>query len=49
LSWLALIVLAVSACGGDEAATPVTTAETQVQTGGTDLTGVGFEVHQEPG
>ena len=49
LVWLAVIVLAATACRSDEVAIPATTAATQVQAAGPSLTGVGFEVHQEPG
>jgi hypothetical protein len=47
LVWLTMIVLGVTACGGVTTAT--TTAPTAVQAGGPDLSGLGFEVHQEPG
>ncbi len=49
LAWLAVIVLAVTACRSDEAAIPSTTVAIAAQVEGPDLTGVGFEVHQEPG
>ncbi|MDH5615708.1 MAG: hypothetical protein OEY62_04130 [Acidimicrobiia bacterium] len=54
--WLVLIVLGLSACGG--ATTAITTATTAatttttttaIEAGRTDLSGLGFEVHKEPG
>ena len=53
--WLVLAVLGVTACGETTAATTTavtaatTPAVTAGQTAGIDLSGLGFEVHQEPG
>ncbi len=57
LLWLSIIVLGVTACGGTTADTPSTTlpeapsttASTAVQVTGVDLSGISFDVHQEPG
>lgn len=50
---LSVMVLAMAACGGGTTtttpATTTTTAPPAAQTAGTDLSGLGFEVHQEPG
>jgi hypothetical protein len=42
-AWLLLMALAVTACGGGS------TATTTVQTVGAGLSGVHFEVHENPG
>jgi hypothetical protein len=53
--WLVLLVLGVTACGGATTATttattaPTTTAAAAVEAAETDLSGLGFEVHQAPG
>ena len=59
LVWLAVGVLGMTACGQattatttatpPAATTATTTAATPVQAAGIDLSGIGFEVHQEPG
>jgi hypothetical protein len=53
--WFSVMVLGMAACGGatttttTTTTTPTATAPTAVQAAGTDLSGLGFEVHQEPG
>ena len=55
--WLTVLMLGLAACGTDADATAPTTAPpttaapatTVVQGAGLDLSGLGFEVHQEPG
>jgi len=60
LVWLTVGVLGMTACGQATTATTTatppaattpatTTAATSPQVAGTDLSGLGFEVHQEPG
>lgn len=46
IGWLLLLALVLAACGGN-AATP--TSAVSVDTGNLDLSGLSFEVHQEPG
>lgn len=60
LLWLTVMVLGMTACGGATTAitTPTTTAPSTTanttgspafQAAGTDLSGLGFEVHKAPG
>lgn len=55
LLWLIVMGLGMTACGGatttttPATTTATTTAPPTVQAAGTDLSGLGFEVHQEPG
>jgi len=44
-AWLLLLALVLAACGSN-AATPTSAS---VNTGNLDLSGLSFEVHQEPG
>jgi hypothetical protein len=49
--WLTVMVLGMAACGGatTAATTSTVTAPPAVQAAATDLSGLGFEVHHEPG
>jgi hypothetical protein len=49
--WFSVIVLGMAACGGATTAATTSTVTTPlaVQAAATDLSGLGFEVHQEPG
>jgi hypothetical protein len=61
LVWFGVMVLGMAACGGattaattstvaaPPATTSTVTAPPAVQVAGADLSGLGFEVHQEPG
>lgn len=50
--WLVVPILAVIACGGETSTentiSPITDSSA-VLAGSTDLSGIGFEVHQQPG
>ena len=46
---LTVVILSVTACRGGSATTSSTTATVPFQPAGTELAGVAFDIHQEPG